>query len=137
MAAKYAMSGVTLGTNNYKALGSTLRTKIKALNLLLDRLVNSPTIVEPPTCTFTATPVTPATDTTPTVSFESDDENATFEAKIDDGSWAAAVSPLSLAAQAVGVHTLYVRAVAVGSNAPTTQYKTAVPAQWTFEVTEA
>lgn len=135
VAAKYATSGQAKGNGAYNDLLSTIKTKRRALHALLDRIENSPPIVEPPTCTFTATPVTPAADTTPTVSFASDDEAATFEAKIDSGSWAVATSPLTLAAQAVGVHTLYVRAVAAGSALPTAQYKTAVPAQWTFEVT--
>lgn len=136
VAAKYATHGQVRGNGAWNDLIATVKEKKRSIVALLDRIENSPAIVEPPTCTFTATPVTPSADTTPTVSFESDDETATFEAKIDSGAWAVAESPLTLAAQAVGVHTLYVRAVATGSASPVGQYKTAVPAQWTFEVTE-
>lgn len=70
-------------------------------------------------------------DTSATATFGSDDPTATFEARLNGGEWAAAVSPLSFSGLSVGVYTLEIRAVDPAGNIDPT------PASVSWEVKEA
>jgi hypothetical protein len=65
----------------------------------------------PPTPTITATPGNPSNDRSPTFRFSDGESTATFECRLDGGSFAACQSPKTYTGQNEGNHTFRVRAV--------------------------
>ncbi|MEH3053951.1 MAG: OmpA family protein [Patulibacter minatonensis] len=65
-------------------------------------------------------PASLTTATTATFTFSSADGTATFECKVDGGSWTACTSPLNLTGLADGSHTVDVRALDPAGNADAT-----------------
>lgn len=69
-----------------------------------------------PETTIDSGPSGPTNDPTPTFGFSSDDGAASFECKVDSGSYAACTSPATTGSLSDGPHTFYVRATdAVGN----------------------
>lgn len=64
-----------------------------------------------PDTTITSAPNGTVQSSTANIEFESDDETATFECKVDTGAFAPCTSPLSLSSLSIGEHTVTVRAV--------------------------
>ncbi|MBA3462238.1 MAG: hypothetical protein H0T46_19915 [Deltaproteobacteria bacterium] len=63
-----------------------------------------------PSVMITAQPTNPSNDSTPTFSFTSPDSTATFECRIDAGTFAPCTSAFTSATLADGMHTFHVRA---------------------------
>ena len=63
-----------------------------------------------PTVMITAQPTNPSSDSTPSFSFTSPDSTATFDCRIDAGTFAPCTSAFTSAALADGMHTFHVRA---------------------------
>ena len=81
-----------------------------------------------PETSITSQPANPSKDASASFSFSSNNGGATFECRLDGGSWAACASPVSYGALVDGVHTFDVRATdAVGNTDPT-------PASFTWTV---
>ncbi len=87
---------------------------------------------EAPQTSITTGPTGPTNDTTPTFEFSSTEEPATFECRVDEGSFAPCTTPHTTATLADGSHTFYVRATDAAENTDPT------PASRSFTVdTEA
>ncbi len=80
-----------------------------------------------PTATLTGTPNSRSNVTTPAFSFTAD-EPATFECRVDGGSWTVCTSPTTLAALLDGEHTFEVRAKDASGN-----YSTPKSYTWTVD----
>lgn len=63
-----------------------------------------------PDVTFTRKPAVRSTDRSPVFEFEADDPEATYQCRLDEGSWAACTSPHTTPGLSVGDHTFAVRA---------------------------
>ena len=61
-------------------------------------------------------PPASTTQTTASFSFSSDQGGASFQCKLDSGSWAGCSSPASYGSLAVGAHSFSVRAVSAGGD---------------------
>jgi VCBS repeat-containing protein len=70
----------------------------------------------PPDTNITSAPPDPDSNKTPTFSFASDDGAASFECRVDVGSWSTCVSPHTAPTLADGNHTFAVRAVDSAGN---------------------
>lgn len=64
-----------------------------------------------PDTTITSAPSGTTTSKTASIAFESDDNTATFECKVDSGAFAACTSPFEVSGLIIGSHTVQVRAV--------------------------
>lgn len=82
-----------------------------------------------PTTTVTGKPAADSPSTTPTFTFESDDPTATFECRIDGGTWAPCTSPSTLPSLADGTHTFEIRATDPAGNVEATPYSY----EWTVD----
>jgi hypothetical protein len=83
----------------------------------------------PPDTTITSGPSGVTHSASATFTFESDDEEATFECRVDGGDWEACTSPHTVTV-GPGVHTFEVRAVdSVGNVDPTPAART-----WEYQV---
>ncbi|MGE5690197.1 MAG: OmpL47-type beta-barrel domain-containing protein [Pseudomonadota bacterium] len=80
-----------------------------------------------PDTTLATTPTDPSNDATPTFTFSSE-PGATFDARLDGGSWTTVSSPYDLGPLADGAHTLDVRATDAAGNVD------ASPASWAWVV---
>jgi hypothetical protein len=80
-----------------------------------------------PETTLTSSPNLVSNSTSASFSFTSDGAGATFECRLNSGSWAACTSPRSLSGLSQGSNTFEVRATALGETDPT-------PASYTWVV---
>ncbi|MFN8150908.1 MAG: Ig-like domain-containing protein [Solirubrobacterales bacterium] len=86
---------------------------------------------EGPETTIDSGPTGTVADDDATLTFSSDDNAATFECRLDGGSFAACTSPHSLTGLADGPHTLRVRAIDADSNVDPTP----ATRSWTVDTT--
>ncbi|MFS3127915.1 choice-of-anchor J domain-containing protein [Nocardioides sp. Bht2] len=66
--------------------------------------------VTAPEPSITQAPLSPSTDGSATLEFSSDDEDATYECRLDDGDWATCTSPATFTDLPDGDHTISIRA---------------------------
>ena len=69
-----------------------------------------------PDSTISSGPSGTAASTTAAIGFSSDDAQATFQCKLDDGAWQTCTSPRALTGLAQGAHTFRVRATDLAGN---------------------
>ena len=79
----------------------------------------TPTPSATPETTITSSPTDPSASTSATFVFSADIGGSSFECKLDDGSWAACVSPKTYSALSEGDHSFEVRATAGSNTDPT------------------
>src|SRR5439155_10041408 len=84
-----------------------------------------------PDTTVDSGPADPSNDATPTFTFSATEPSASFECRVDSGSWSSCTSPHTTAALGEGSHTFEVRATDVAGNTD------ASPASstWTIDLT--
>ena len=73
-----------------------------------------------PETTIDSGPPDPTTETDATFTFSADDASASFECRLDGGTWAACASPETLSGLAPGAHVFEVRALDPAGNADAT-----------------
>ena len=72
--------------------------------------------ITPPDTTITSYPPNPSNSTSATFEFTCDEENCTFQCKLDAGSWEGCSSPKIYTGLSEGSHTFYVRAIDSAGN---------------------
>jgi len=83
---------------------------------------------EAPDTTITSSPENPTEDTTAVFTFESTEQDSTFECSIDSGAWEGCISPKTYQSLSYGEHVFNARATDVSLNTDPT------PASYTWDV---
>ncbi len=108
-------SGLAVGAHTFDVRATDPAGNVDATPASRSWTVTATTDTTPPDTTITSGPATSTTSTTASFVFSAT-ESATFECRLDGGSWGTCSSPKAYSAVAVGAHTFNVRATDAAGN---------------------
>jgi hypothetical protein len=124
-----AYSGLAVGAHTFSVRATDAAGNVDASPATATWTVTAPADTTPPDTSITAQPAASTTSTSASFSFTATEGGATFQCKLDAGSYAVCTSPKAYTSLAVGSHTFSVRATDAAGNTD------ASPATATWTVT--